>query len=160
MGIALNMQSALLLLHAVLQLAALASGAPQTPDKTQELDDAENLVRELNVTGLPVSPLLIFNSSWPAPECGAGGPDYDKYNQHCNGLFARFSGTLSLSDPSIRTINRDKGLSIGDDICRFIKDKIKAPFVGGKSKKFPDGLQIAMFSNACGDEEWTNSESY
>ena len=40
---------------------------------------------------------------------------------------------------------------------RFIKDKIKAPFVGGKSKKFPDGLQIAMFSNACGDEEWTNS---
>ena len=39
-----------------------------------------------DVTGLPVSPLLIFNSSWPAPECGAGGPDYDKYNQHCNGL--------------------------------------------------------------------------
>ena len=84
-----------------------------------------------------------------------------------------------MSDPSIRSINRDKGLSIGDDICRsvttvqtnsqkntkilifsyprFIKDKIKAPFVGGKSKKFPDGLQIAMFSNACGDEEWTNS---
>merc|ERR1712073_147320 len=139
MGIALNMQSALLLLYAVLQVAALASGAPQTPDKTQELDDAENLVKELSkktdldrsssyrcgmffpdpadVTGLQGSPLLIFNSSWPAPECGAGSPDYDKYN-------------------------------------------IKAPFVCGKSKKFPVGLQIAMFSNACGDEEWTNSESY
>jgi len=162
--------------------SALVKLQQENKDKTQELYDAENLVKELSkktdldrsssyrcgmffpdpadVTGLPVSPLLIFNSSWPAPECGAGGPDYDKYNQHCNGLFARFSGTLSLSDPSIRTINRDKGLSIGDDICRFIKDKIKAPFVGGKSKKFPDGLQIAMFSNACGDEEWTNSESY
>merc|ERR1712024_170366 len=90
MGIPLNMQqSALLLLSVVLQLAALASGAPQTPDKTQELDDAENLVKELSkktdldrsssyrcgmffpdpadVTGLPVSPLLIFNSSWAAP---------------------------------------------------------------------------------------------
>ena len=48
-----------------------------------------------DVTGLPVSPLLIFNSSWPAPECGAGGPDYDKYNQHCNGLVS--AGPLELS---------------------------------------------------------------
>ena len=47
-----------------------------------------------DVTGLPVSPLLIFNSSWPAPECGAGGPDYDKYNQHCNGLVS--AGPLDL----------------------------------------------------------------
>ena len=43
---------------------------------------------------------------------------------------------------------------------RYIKDSIKAPFVGGKSKKFPEGLQIGMFSNACGDAEWQNAESY
>ena len=43
---------------------------------------------------------------------------------------------------------------------RYIKDSIKAPFVGGKSKKFPEGLQIGMFSNGCGDAEWQNAEKY
>ena len=43
---------------------------------------------------------------------------------------------------------------------RYLKNDIKAPFVGGKSKKFPEGLQIGMFSNACGDAEWQNAEKY
>jgi len=109
---------------------------------------------------LPVSPLLIFNSSWPAEECSAGA-DYPRYNKFCGGIFGKFSGTLSLKDPSIKKANREKGSTIGNDICGYIKDSIKAPFVGGKrSKKFPEGLQIGMFSNACGDDEWTNAESY
>ena len=46
-------------------------------------------------------------------------------------------------------------------ILRYIKRDIKAPFVGGKrSKKFPDGLKISMFTNACGDELWTNTSTY
>ena len=65
---------------------------------------------------------------------------------------------MSLKDPSIRKENREKGSTIGGDICGYIKKKIKAPFVGGRrSKKFPEGLQIGMFSNACGDDEWTNA---
>ena len=35
---------------------------------------------------------------------------------------------------------------------------MKAPFIGGKkSRKFPEGATIGMFSNACGDEEWTHA---
>ena len=41
---------------------------------------------------------------------------------------------------------------------RFLKKDVKAPFVGGKkSRKFPEGLHLGIFSNACGDEEWTNT---
>ena len=60
-----------------------------------------------DVTGLPVSPLLIFNSSWPAPECGAGGPDYDKYNQHCNGLVSAGPLELSCTLPLVCQVLRD-----------------------------------------------------
>ena len=41
---------------------------------------------------------------------------------------------------------------------RYVKNNVKAPFVGGrKSKKFPEGLEIGMFSNACGANIWTNA---
>ena len=60
-----------------------------------------------DVTGLPVSPLLIFNSSWPAPECGAGGPDYDKYNQHCNGLVSAEDTGAQLYSPLVCQVLRD-----------------------------------------------------
>ena len=62
-----------------------------------------------DVTGLPVSPLLIFNSSWPAPECGAGGPDYDKNNQHCNGLVS--AAPLDLSCRLSSSLPGSPGLS-------------------------------------------------
>ena len=32
-----------------------------------------------------MSPLLIFNSSWPADECSSD-PDYDRYNTFCGGI--------------------------------------------------------------------------
>ena len=35
---------------------------------------------------LPVSPLLVFNASWPAVECNTTGPDYDTYNTACGNL--------------------------------------------------------------------------
>lgn len=41
---------------------------------------------------------------------------------------------------------------------RFLKENVKAPFVGGtKSRKFPEGLHLGIFSNACGDQKWTNT---
>jgi len=172
-------------LYALAVLIAAVGAAPQkgiSKDKTEVLDEAESLVLKLSETSkldrkvafrcgmffpdpkdpsaLPVSPLLIFNASWPAEECSTSGPDYEKYNNHCSGLFGKFSNTLSLSDPSIRSKNREKGSTIGNDICRYVKKEVKAPFVGGKSKKFPDGLKIGMFSNACGDETWQNSGKY
>ena len=27
--------------------------------------------------------------------------------------------------------------------CRLIKEKVRAPFVGPRSKKFPDGLEVS-----------------
>lgn len=54
-----------------------------------------------------------------------------------------------------------KHLSLSKNIFnfqRFLKVEVKAPFIGGKkSKKFPEGATIGMFSNACGDEEWSHS---
>ena len=63
-------------------------------------------------------------------------------------------------------------MTIRDDVCTFIKEKVKGPFVGPKSKKFPKGFevrkispnrtqqeacppyfQIGMFSSACGSKE-------
>ena len=38
-----------------------------------------------NPDGLPVSPLLVFNSSWPAEECSTA-PDYDRYSIFCKNL--------------------------------------------------------------------------
>ena len=38
-----------------------------------------------NPDGLPVSPLLVFNSSWPAEECGSS-PDYERYGTFCRNL--------------------------------------------------------------------------
>ena len=50
------------------------------------------------------------------------------------------------------------GGDVDCDHYRYIKEKVKAPFVGGRrSKKFPTGLDIAMYSNACGDKIWTNA---
>merc|ERR1712183_301884 len=107
--------------------------------------------------GLPSAPLLIFNSSWPAEECPSN-PDYGKYNKFCNEIFRKFTTTLTLSDPSLRKVRREEGSTIGNDICRYVKENVKAPFVGGrKSKKFPEGLEIGMFSNACGANIWTNA---
>ena len=31
---------------------------------------------------------------------------------------------------------------------------MKTPFVGKNSRKFPKGLEFAMFTNACGDAAW------
>jgi len=70
-----------------------------------------------------------------------------------------FTGLLSLEGPSLKKDRRAEGFSIGDDICQFLKVNVKAPFVGKRSKKFPEGLNIGMFSNACGDKTWTNSEN-
>merc|ERR1711953_108084 len=107
--------------------------------------------------GLPSAPLLIFNSSWAAEEC-PDNPDYGKYNNFCNEIFRKFTTTLTLNDPSLKTKNREEGSTIGNDICKYVKENVKAPFVGGrKSKKFPEGLQIGMFSNSCGDNIWINA---
>ena len=57
----------------------------------------------------------------------------------------------------------------------MVKDKVKAPFVGRRSKKFPKGLQvcnssfmkydqalifpqIGMYSNACGTDKWEDTK--
>merc|ERR1719414_2127509 len=103
-----------------------------------------------DVTKLPISPLLIFNATWEAKECP--NPDTAKHNLFCDKLFNQFSKTLSLKDPSLRPKSREQGFSIGDDICRFLKEKVKTPFVGKRSKKFPKGLEIGMFSSACGSK--------
>ena len=72
---------------------------------------------------------------------------------------------IVYSGPSIKKVDKIEGYSMGDDICqwvssraaytvyckldwdhkfysRLIKEKVKAPFVGRRSKKFPKGLQV------------------
>ena len=72
--------------------------------------------------------------------------------------FDQFATKLSYSTPSLFPRNRKAGLSIGDDVCRILKNRVKAPFVGvPKSRKFKKGLNIAMYSNSCGMADWTET---
>merc|ERR1712215_459869 len=107
---------------------------------------------------LPIAPLLIFNATWPAEECQTGEPDTARYDAFCVSLFKKFTNKLSLSDKSIIKKRRGLGWTIGDDICGYLKLEVKAPFVGAKSKKFPTGLDIAMFYNSCGEKKWHVTE--
>eukprot|EP00091_Calanus_sinicus_P004625 TRINITY_DN14967_c0_g1_i1.p1 TRINITY_DN14967_c0_g1~~TRINITY_DN14967_c0_g1_i1.p1 ORF type:complete len:183 (-),score=56.97 TRINITY_DN14967_c0_g1_i1:108-656(-) len=142
-------------------------------DNIENVEKAENVLKELkkssgldlnksfrcgmffpdpkDETKVPISPLLVFNATWSAEECPAG--DTKRHNAFCDKLFSKFTTTLSLKDPSLRAKRRAKGVTIGDDICTFLKEEVKAPFVGPKSKKFPKGLEIGMFSSACGSKE-------
>eukprot|EP00090_Calanus_glacialis_P023687 TRINITY_DN366_c0_g1_i1.p1 TRINITY_DN366_c0_g1~~TRINITY_DN366_c0_g1_i1.p1 ORF type:complete len:197 (+),score=44.23 TRINITY_DN366_c0_g1_i1:32-592(+) len=106
-----------------------------------------------DATKLPIAPLLIFNATWAAEEC----PDAktEKHNQFCDSIFLSFSNKLTLLSPSLIQSRKAKGASIGDDVCSHLKKKVKAPFVGPKSKKFPKGLEFGMYSNACGAKDWT-----
>merc|ERR550519_174306 len=106
---------------------------------------------------LPIAPLLIFNATWPAAECQSGVADTERYDAFCDSIFSKFTGKLSLSDPSINKKRRGLGMSIGDDICGYIKLEVKAPFVGAKSKKFPKGLDIGnflLFASTKREEVW------
>jgi len=105
---------------------------------------------------LPVAPLFVLNNSWPAPECSAGGGQ-QRFSSFCNSIVKDLSDRITLDDPSLYGPYAAKGLSIGDDICGILKNKVKAPFVGPpKSKKFPTGIKFGMFFNKCGEKKWND----
>jgi len=103
----------------------------------------------------PIAPLFIFNATWPAPECEQGAPDMSRYVQFCKSIWTKIQKKLQLklSTASLRT-NAVNDHTIGDDICNHLKKKVKAPYVGFKSKKFPKGLEWGMYANGCGAEQW------
>merc|ERR1712080_657710 len=110
--------------------------------------------------GKPAEALLIFNATWDAKDECVDGGNYERYNEFCRsirGALEDLKGPLVLASPSLNKKRAGEGVSIGDDICRHLKKKVKAPFVGKKSKKFPDGAEFGMYSNACGDVKWTYS---
>merc|ERR1712059_20039 len=108
--------------------------------------------------GKPAGALLIFNRTFDATEeCKTGG-DYERYNQFCRSIkeaMRKWKGKLRLASPSLSKKRAAEGSTIGGDICRHLKRKVNAPFVGKNSKKFPDGAEFGMYSNACGDPGWT-----
>ena len=52
------------------------------------------------------------------------------------------SGALRLADGSLNTERKNEGFSVGDDICRHLKNKVKAPYAGKNSIKFPKGVEV------------------
>jgi len=106
----------------------------------------------------PVTTLKVFPALFEATdECEAGKPNTKRYNNFCSDIMEKITKKkkISLKMPSTFKESRDKGLAIGDDICGKIKKDVKAPFVGGKrSRKFPQGLQFGLFSNACNESSW------
>lgn len=153
----------LILIGCALQLVAAQENLDKAADELKILNKESNLDLSKafrcgmffpdpkDANALPISPLLIFNATWPAEECP--NPDTERHNSFCDEIFSKFTTTLSLSDLSIRKERRAKGVTIGDDVCGFLRTDVKAPFVGPKSKKFPKGLEIGMFSSACGSKE-------
>jgi len=105
---------------------------------------------------LPIAPLFIFNASFPATECPT--ENTDRFNSYCHSIWSKIVKYIVYSGPSIKKVDKIEGYSMGDDICQLIKEKVKAPFVGRRSKKFPKGLQIGMYSNACGTAKWEDTK--
>merc|ERR1712037_211957 len=90
-----------------------------------------------------------------ADECPGG--NNERYKSFCNSIWDKVSkgGVLVLTSPSLNKNRAKEGITIGKDICEHLKNTVKAPFVGKNSKKFPDGIEFGMYSNACGVSEWT-----
>merc|ERR1711981_1000527 len=106
--------------------------------------------------GRPAASLLIFNATWDAADECPGGNN-ERYKSFCNSIWDKVSkgGVLVLTSPSLNKNRAKEGITIGKDICEHLKNTVKAPFVGKNSKKFPDGIEFGMYSNACGVSEWT-----
>lgn len=105
----------------------------------------------------PVSPLFIFNATFDATkECEAGKPNLDRYVKFCSSAWDKGLAKrgITLDSPSIDPKRAAKGIKVLDDICGYMKKFVKTPFVGKHSRKFPDGLEFGMFTNACGGSGW------
>jgi len=117
------------------------------------------IINPKNENERPISDLIIFNKTFDATsECRDGEPQVEKYNDFCSSIWnkgIKKRGTVKLASPSLDKARAEEGHKIGDDICGLLKKKIKAPFVGRKSRKFPNGLKFGMFSNSCGNPLWT-----
>jgi len=104
----------------------------------------------------PVAPLFIFNTSWPAEECPTD--NQTRFVDFCTSLWNKILKHIVFNNPSLEKERAEKSISLGDDICSIIKTKVKAPFVGPRSKKFPKGLGIGMYSNSCGKTKWVDTK--
>jgi len=106
--------------------------------------------------GRPAKSLLIFNATWDAADECPGG-NYERYELFCNSIWEKISKgqVLVLTSPSLSKKRAAEGITIGQDICEYLKNSVKSPFVGKHSKKFPNGAEFGMYSNACGVAEWT-----
>merc|ERR1712156_971120 len=81
----------------------------------------------------PVSPLFIFNATFPASEeCAAGKPNYDRYKSFCSSAWDKgFENRgVTLESPSIDKKRAEQGERVVDDICGYMKKNLKTPFVG------------------------------
>merc|ERR1719350_1892676 len=117
-------------------LAGLGLAAAQKPTEIKQ-SELKNLVKPTEGADLAKSfrcGVFYIDPKEPPPEEG---------------------GSLVLTSPSLSKKRAAEGLTIGQDICQHLKNTVKAPFVGKNSKKFPDGAEFGMYSNACGVPEWT-----
>merc|ERR1712027_301235 len=72
----------------------------------------------------PVSPLFIFNATFPASEeCAAGKPNYDRYKSFCSSAWDKgFENRgVTLESPSIDKKRAEQGERVVDDICGYMK---------------------------------------
>merc|ERR1712061_866169 len=107
-------------------------------------------------SALPYLNLYIFNATFDAKaECDSGTPNVERYNTFCAEVGDKGGKGLVLTSPSLNKKRAADGISIGDDICNWVKTEGKTPFVGKNSKKFPNGLEFGMYSNSCGNKLWT-----
>jgi len=106
-------------------------------------------------SALPYLNLYIFNATFDAKsECDAGSPNVKRYNDFCAEVWDKGGKGLVLTSPSLNKKRGADGVTIGDDICNWVKTEGKTPFVGKNSKKFPNGLEFGMYSNSCGNKLW------
>merc|ERR1711918_3880 len=94
-------------------------------------------------SALPYLNLYIFNATFYAKaECDAETPNVERYNKFCAGVWDKGGKGLVLTSPSLNKKRAADGVSIGDDICNWVKTEEKNSICGEKQQKVPKRSRV------------------
>merc|ERR1711971_1024962 len=100
-------------------------------------------------SALPYLNLYIFNATFDAKsECESGSPNVQRYNDFCAQVWDKGGKGLVLTSPSLNKKRGADGISIGDDICNWVKTEGKTP----KSSRMDSSLECirTRAATSCG----------
>merc|ERR1712037_1004210 len=94
-------------------------------------------------SALPYLNLYIFNATFDAKsECESGSPSVKRYNDFCAQVWDKGGKGLVLTSPSLNKKRGADGISIGGDICNWVKTEGKLRLWGKTAKSSRMGSSL------------------